>query len=307
MTSSVLFWFLVRAAHFIGNTFVSLTEFEPVCLSVWVIIFLYSVIIHFIYSPLYFVQVLSVLSFATSVATVLLLSVFPIHLSLSPVPAPPPHIIYGLPSSLVSKLFPIVTSLSLSVFLFKPQCFSFWFLVRLIQLCACTCPIFPTLGSSLLCLFCAVSVSGFLDFVFWPLLAWTFPLYFLFGLFFPVPWSLPGLELCSIGLLILYFCLSDRLPGFLDSCSTPACQLIKYVPLLPWACAWVLRSCSWQPHQNWVSFLLLHYLVRRRGPPRTQLLSEHVQATRFYFAGTAQLCVPGLICSSLRRGTSREC
>ena len=74
-----------------------------------------------------------------SAATVVLFSVPLFNLSLSPVSSqcPPPHThtytIYGLPSCLVSQVFPIVSRYPSVSVLFKPQCFSFWLLVRSVR------------------------------------------------------------------------------------------------------------------------------------------------------------------------------
>ena len=53
---------------------------------------------------------------------------------------------------IIPQVFAIVCLIISQSLLFKPQCFSFWLLVCLIQLCVCTFPIFPTPGSSLLSL-----------------------------------------------------------------------------------------------------------------------------------------------------------
>ena len=90
----------------------------------FVFIVLFLVIIHCVYSPLYFVlSVLSFVSLCGHPSPVFCSTHSFIHFTCFHLVSPPPHTIY--PFCLVSPMFPIVSRYPSVSVLFKPQCFSF--------------------------------------------------------------------------------------------------------------------------------------------------------------------------------------
>ena len=114
----------------------------------WIILCLYCVLLSFpwcLFSPVFCLSpVLSFVSLCGHRSPVFYSTHWFISFTCCQLVSPPPHTIYGLPCCLVSQVFPIVSRYPSVSVLFKPQCFSFWLLVRLILLSVCTCPIFLT-------------------------------------------------------------------------------------------------------------------------------------------------------------------
>ena len=135
-----------------------------------------------VYSPLYFVSVLSVLSFVSLCGH--RSPVFCSPHSLIPftcpqLVSPPPTPYMDFLPVLCPSCFPLLPRYPSVSFYLNPSV-SVMVASSSFQLCVCTCPIFPTPGSSLRCLFCVISVSVFFFFFYTPVCLdsdfWIFPL-----------------------------------------------------------------------------------------------------------------------------------